>query len=465
ALMALDRPLFATAPDARDAARAVRLQCVPSARAQSDWLADLRAFERYAGGERLECVSAVAVREAKDSVKTLRRCVRDLGLDGSADVSLDGDEELRVLKAVVLAGLSPQLARVRMPRQKYHEVASGTISVDPEARELAFYAVDEAGSEPATWQAHDVRGDRRVFVHPQSTLFAEASYAAPFVAYLAQWAGAAGNKTFMRDVTVPGIYAVLLFGPAVVVDHEHKVLAIGRSGALAVRAWPRIGVLVGQLRRLLDELLRRKLADPQLDIRDHPRYWWTPIAELDFNEHSAASISLTSSLLGAVIGFGLCALCVSGWSAFGVLCVYFALVSVYHMLEYLSVCLYNPERLEMGSFMFNPDVGNGYMTAMAVSLAEYLAGWLYCGGRAPGWLTCVGLLMALAGQALRTLAMVTAGTSFNHYVATKRAADHELVTCGVYAVERHPSYVGFFLWAVGLQLMLSNLVSAGLFAA
>ncbi|KAJ2367536.1 helicase [Coemansia sp. RSA 2610] len=270
ALMALDRPLFATAPDARDTARAVRLQCVPSARAQSDWLADLRAFERCVGGERLECVSAVAVREAKDSVKTLRRCVRDLGLDGSADVSLDGDEELRVLKAVVLAGLSPQLARVRMPRQKYHEVASGTISVDPEARELAFYAVDEAGSEPATWQAHDVRGDRRVFVHPQSTLFAEASYAAPFVAYLAQWAGAAGNKTFMRDVTVPGIYAVLLFGPAVVVDHEHKVLAIGRSGALAVRAWPRIGVLVGQLRRLLDELLRRKLADPQLDIRDHP---------------------------------------------------------------------------------------------------------------------------------------------------------------------------------------------------
>ncbi|KAJ2383027.1 farnesyl cysteine-carboxyl methyltransferase [Coemansia sp. RSA 2611] len=195
------------------------------------------------------------------------------------------------------------------------------------------------------------------------------------------------------------------------------------------------------------------------------RYWWTPIAELDFNEHSAASISLTSSLLGAVIGFGLCALCVSGWNAFGVLCVYFALVSVYHMLEYLSVCLYNPERLEMGSFMFNPDVGNGYMTAMAVSLAEYLAGWLYCGGRVPGWLTCVGLLMALAGQTLRTLAMVTAGTSFNHYVATKRAADHELVTCGVYAVERHPSYVGFFLWAVGLQLMLSNLVSAGLFAA
>ncbi|KAJ2343799.1 helicase, partial [Coemansia sp. RSA 2618] len=100
-----------------------------------------------------------------------------------------------------------------------------------------------------------------------STLFGEAKYPAPFVAYLAQ--SASGAKTYLRDVTVPGMYAVLLFGPRVSVDHDHKVVAIG-AGGLAVRAWPRIGVLVGQLRRLLDELLRRKLDDPTLPIHDHP---------------------------------------------------------------------------------------------------------------------------------------------------------------------------------------------------
>ncbi|KAJ2500180.1 farnesyl cysteine-carboxyl methyltransferase [Coemansia sp. RSA 1972] len=192
-----------------------------------------------------------------------------------------------------------------------------------------------------------------------------------------------------------------------------------------------------------------------------PQRWYTPVAAID-TTHTAHNIALTACALGIAMGAGLSMAYVCGWSTWGVFGMYVVLVSTYHMLEYLSVALYNPERLEMGSFMFNPDVDNGYIMAMGLSLVEYAVGY---GGRTPGIIAAVGLGAAVAGQIVRTLAMVTAKTSFNHYVATRQVADHSLVTHGIYAYERHPSYVGFYVWSVGLQVMLQNVCSAVLFSA
>lgn len=65
----------------------------------------------------------------------------------------------------------------------------------------------------------------------------------------------------------------------------------------------------------------------------------------------------------------------------------------------------------------------------------------------------------VGGQAFRSLAMVHAARSFSHIVKTVKLADHTLVTTGVYRFVRHPSYVGFFYWAVATQLLLSNVLS------
>ncbi|KAI8325865.1 ICMT-domain-containing protein [Martensiomyces pterosporus] len=166
------------------------------------------------------------------------------------------------------------------------------------------------------------------------------------------------------------------------------------------------------------------------------------------------------------IGGGACVTFLYGWTNGGVLGLYAALIPTYHMLEYLSVAMYNPGRVTMESFMFNPDEGNNYYKAMSVSVAEYvLECWLFPSSKSPGVLTFAGLAVALVGQATRALAMVTAKTSFNHYIASSRAVDHQLITHGVYRYERHPSYVGFFLWAVGLQLMLKNPFSLLAFVA
>lgn len=45
---------------------------------------------------------------------------------------------------------------------------------------------------------------------------------------------------------------------------------------------------------------------------------------------------------------------------------------------------------------------------------------------------------------------------FSFQVQCEKATDHVLVTHGVYSWFRHPSYVGWFYWSIGTQLVLLN---------
>ena len=70
----------------------------------------------------------------------------------------------------------------------------------------------------------------------------------------------------------------------------------------------------------------------------------------------------------------------------------------------------------------------------------------------PCWLSMIGLVLVLSGEAFRKLAMITAASNFNHYVQHVRMEGHKLVTNGVYSMFRHPSYVGWFYWSIGTQV-------------
>jgi len=64
-----------------------------------------------------------------------------------------------------------------------------------------------------------------------------------------------------------------------------------------------------------------------------------------------------------------------------------------------------------------------------------------------------GLCLVIMGEVIRKASMITASTNFNHYVQYRKQQDHQLVTHGIYAWSRHPSYVGWFLWSVGTQVI------------
>ena len=56
----------------------------------------------------------------------------------------------------------------------------------------------------------------------------------------------------------------------------------------------------------------------------------------------------------------------------------------------------------------------------------------------------------------RKAAMWTARSNFSHIIVTEQEGNHQLVTSGVYSFCRHPSYLGWFCWSVGTQLLLCN---------
>lgn len=93
-----------------------------------------------------------------------------------------------LVKAVVLAGLWPRVARVALPKGaiKFDRVQAGTVQRANEAREYKFYDV----------RVGDAGG--RVFVHPASVLFRAAEWKSPFVAYFQKQQT---TKLFLRDAT------------------------------------------------------------------------------------------------------------------------------------------------------------------------------------------------------------------------------------------------------------------------
>ena len=68
----------------------------------------------------------------------------------------------------------------------------------------------------------------------------------------------------------------------------------------------------------------------------------------------------------------------------------------------------------------------------------------------------IGLLMTIIGQYFRIVALFTGKKNFTHKIRYNKVDEHELVTHGIYSLSRHPSYFGFFIWSVGIEVMCCN---------
>lgn len=142
--------------------------------------------------------------------------------------------------------------------------------------------------------------------------------------------------------------------------------------------------------------------------------------------------------------------------------VYLAALSIFHLLEFWVTAGWNADKLSVDAFLLNN--GIHYPMAHLVGAVEYFTLAYFWPRESWWWFQQGWVLLALpllvGAQALRTLAMVHASNSFSHVVSRNRKAeDHVLVTSGVYQFSRHPSYTGFFYWALATQLMLGNIIS------
>ncbi|OWB66939.1 hypothetical protein B5S30_g2287 [[Candida] boidinii] len=166
-------------------------------------------------------------------------------------------------------------------------------------------------------------------------------------------------------------------------------------------------------------------------------------------------VSITSAILGCIGGISISFLFRCKTISIPIYAI--ALVT-FHLLEYLVTAKYSADKVSVDSFLiFN---GTSYMVAHMVAFIEAILE-VYFGFafKKTSIITLIGFFLTLYGQYLRSIAMITAGKSFSHRIAENKKQNHSLVTDGIYAKFRHPSYRGFYLWALGTQILLCNPIS------
>ncbi|KUJ19100.1 ICMT-domain-containing protein [Mollisia scopiformis] len=139
-----------------------------------------------------------------------------------------------------------------------------------------------------------------------------------------------------------------------------------------------------------------------------------------------------------------------------------ASLSLFHFLEFYTTALTNVPAASVSSFLLSSN-GSAYMIAHLASMTECLLSHFLLPTSVLSPTThyiilSLGLSLIILGQTIRALAMLKAGTNFSHFVRRHKAQSHELVTSGIYAWFRHPSYFGYFWWGIGTQLVYGNAV-------
>eukprot|EP00834_Sanchytrium_tribonematis_P003472 NODE_134_length_16603_cov_0.784052.p9 type:complete len:210 gc:universal NODE_134_length_16603_cov_0.784052:7760-7131(-) len=162
-------------------------------------------------------------------------------------------------------------------------------------------------------------------------------------------------------------------------------------------------------------------------------------------------ISMYSAFLGLVFSY-------SGYFSWR-LNMYLKVMSVFHFLEFFATSLFNKEKASSESFLIPHSEEHSWM--VFASLLEYYLELEMI--EKSDRISILGIIVIVLGQFMRTWAMYSAKASFNHQIQKARAADHTLVTTGAFQISRHPSYLGFYLWTMGTQLLLCNYITSILF--
>uniref|UniRef100_A0AC34QHY3 Protein-S-isoprenylcysteine O-methyltransferase n=1 Tax=Panagrolaimus sp. JU765 TaxID=591449 RepID=A0AC34QHY3_9BILA len=129
------------------------------------------------------------------------------------------------------------------------------------------------------------------------------------------------------------------------------------------------------------------------------------------------------------------------------------ILAAFHFCEFFAIGVSNPDSLTPDSFLLNHSVA--YWIAYVCSIIEFSCRTYFLKYN-PMLIVVIGVVVCIVGDSMRKLAMWHAGIGFTHILAYKKKKQHQLVISGVYRFVRHPSYLGFFIFTLGTQLILCN---------
>ncbi|EFE29864.1 uncharacterized protein ARB_03205 [Trichophyton benhamiae CBS 112371] len=147
------------------------------------------------------------------------------------------NKNTHLIRALISGAFNPQIASISFPEKKFASSMTGTIELDPEARTIKYFNQENG----------------RVFVHPSSTLFDAQVFS--------------GSAQYLINLLIAfNSYGLLLFTGQVTLDTLGRGVLVDEW--LRLRGWARIGVLISRLRMMLDEVLRRKIDNPGLNVEE-----------------------------------------------------------------------------------------------------------------------------------------------------------------------------------------------------
>jgi hypothetical protein len=196
------------------------------------------------------------MKEMKQLVQQLNTSLSSLGFiqNGECDINANS---WRVVRAVIVSALAPaQIIRVQRPTTKYTETIEGAVEKDGKAQDFKFFMCSGENSS---------NSEERVFIHPGCSMFSVGTFSCPWLVYHRM---VRTSKAYIHDATECSAYALLMFGGKIEVQASKGLVVLDNRIELSANA--RIGSLIGGLRKKIDSLLEKKVADPSLEITDSP---------------------------------------------------------------------------------------------------------------------------------------------------------------------------------------------------
>ena len=263
---------FVSPLDKRDEADAAKKACARGS--ESDHLAVVFAYEgwrraREAGGRAAErafiednFLSWRALGEIEDARRQLRSLLRSSGLLGAegnaASNNLADPRTLPLLKAVLVAGLYPNVCRVDMPSAA---PAAGGRGGGRGGRGGGRGGASAAPAEPKLVCLNATGEEENAAIHPCSVNYGRAAWSSRWLIYHQR---VRTTNVFVRDATPVSPLALLLFGGQLDVRAASGTVTCDRW--MTFQASPVAAAMVRETRASLDSVLAAKLSDPSASL-------------------------------------------------------------------------------------------------------------------------------------------------------------------------------------------------------
>lgn len=141
----------------------------------------------------------------------------------------------------------------------------------------------------------------------------------------------------------------------------------------------------------------------------------------------------------------------------------FTTLALFHVSEFVVHHFLHPRKTNIHNFLLSKNYCFGYFLVFVTTFAQWkLLPNVFV--IIEKYTDIIGLLFIGLGLLLRIIAMIQLGRNYAHYIYLHKNSYNKLVTTGIFRIIRHPCYTGFFLFQIGIQILLENAIGVILFS-